>query len=65
MQHLDRIRECLGSSELLSTNEIAYECGLGLQRTLFLLKLLMATGEVIREGQLATTKYRLAKDRGE
>lgn len=65
MQLLDRIRECLGSSELLSTNEIAYECGLRLQRTLFLLKLLMATGEVIREGQSATTRYRLAKDRGE
>ena len=65
MQHLDRIRECLGPSKLQSANEIAYECGLGLPRTLFLVKLLMATGEVIREGQSSTTRYRLVSDRGE
>lgn len=64
MQHLDRIRDCLGTSGPMSTAEIAYECGFPGQRTLALLKLLVATGEVIREGVAASTKYRLAKDRG-
>lgn len=62
MQHLDRIRECLNISGLMSTTEIAYECGLPGQSTLALLKLLLATGEVIRVGNSASTKYRLAKD---
>lgn len=59
MQHLDRIRECLNTPEPMSTTEIAYECGLPGQRTLALLKLLLATGEVVREGNLSSTKYRL------
>ena len=62
MQHLDRIRECLNAPEPMSTTAIAYECGLPGQRTLALLKLLLATGEVIREGNLASTKYRLSKN---
>ena len=62
MQHLDRIRECLNTPEPMSTTEIAYECGLPGQRTLALLKLLLATGEVVREGNLSSTKYRLSRD---
>ncbi len=61
MQHLDRIRECLNISGPMSATEIAWECGLAGQRTLALLKLLMSSGEVIREGSLASTKYQLAK----
>jgi plasmid maintenance system antidote protein VapI len=60
MQHLDRIRECLNTPEPMSTTNIAYECGLPGQRTLALLKLLLATGEVVREGNLSSTKYRLS-----
>lgn len=62
MQHLDRIRECLNTPEPMSTTEIAYECGLPGQSTLALLKLLLATGEVVREGNLSSTKYRLSTD---
>ena len=62
MQHLDRIRECLNIAASMSTIEIAHECGLAGQKTLALLKLLVATGEVIREGNSASTKYRLARD---
>jgi AraC-like DNA-binding protein len=62
MQHLDRIRECLNTkSQAMSTTEIAYECGLEGQRTLALLKLLRVTGEIVREGRFASTKYRLSK----
>ena len=59
MQHLDLMRECLGVSGPLATSQIAYECNLRPQRVWKLLGLLMATGEVVREGESAATRYRL------
>lgn len=62
MQHLDLIRECLAGSGPLAASQIVYECNLRLQRVWKLLGLLMATGEVTREGKFGTTKYRLVSD---
>ncbi len=58
MQHLDRIRECLQVSGPLSSSHVAYECGISQGRVLRLLPLLLATRDVVREGDHATTKYR-------
>lgn len=62
MQHLDLIRECLTGSGPLAASQIVYECNLRPQRAWKLLGLLMATGDVVREGEFATTKYRLVGD---
>lgn len=59
MQHLDLIRECLRDSGLIGASEIAYECCLKPSRIWKLLTLLMATGEVKKQGESAATRYRL------
>lgn len=62
MQHLERIRECLSGSGALSGSAIAALCEIHPGRVNVLLKLLIATGEVKRNGSQAQTRYRLVKD---
>lgn len=62
MERLDRIRECLNVSGPMAISVIANKCGLADQAGWKLIRLLMATSEVRREGSGAHTKYRLVKD---
>lgn len=59
MERLDNIRECLSVSGPMALTAIANKCGLADQTAWNLMHLLIATGEVIREGSGAHTKYRL------
>lgn len=59
MERLDAIRECFSEQIPLTCSEISDKCGLKYQTTANLLKLLMATGEVKREGAGNAVKYRL------
>lgn len=59
MERLDRIRECLSVSGPMALAVIANKSGLASQTAFNLMRLLMATGEVIREGSGAHMKYRL------
>ena len=63
MQDLDYVREILAEFEHLQTREIASYTRLRASRVSNLLKLLMATGEVIHEGRGSARCYRLSKRR--
>ena len=62
MQNLDQIRDCLAKRDSLSCSDIAYECNIDSPRTYRLLNLLLARGEVRREGRSSLTKYNLNKN---
>lgn len=62
MQKLDQIRDCLIKAGSLSCTEIAYECNIKLPAALRFLNLLLARGELIREGTGGSTKYKLNKN---
>lgn len=62
MQNLDQIRDCLTNTSLLSCSEIACECGIKPPRALRLLNLLLARGEIIREGSAGLIKYKLNRE---
>jgi hypothetical protein len=59
MQKLDQIRDCLIKAGPLSCTEIACECHIKLPAALRFLNLLLARGELIREGAGGLTKYKL------
>ncbi len=59
MERLDDLRECLAGRVALSSSEIGSRCGLRYQTMADLLKLLMATGEIGREGSGNAVRYRL------
>ncbi len=63
MQHLDQIRDCLVERSPLASSEIACECNIKPPNALRLLNLLLARGEIIREGIGSSIKYHL--NRGE
>ena len=56
MQNLDQIRECLEKLGPLRTTEIALECNIKAQNAFRLIQLLLARGEVIRQGVGYSTK---------
>lgn len=58
MERLDRIRECLASGPT-TLAVIANKSDLANQTVYNLMRLLMATGDVVKEGSGAYTKYRL------
>lgn len=62
MQNLDQIRDCLTKRGLLSCSEIACECNIDSSRIYRLLNLLLARGEIRREGKSSLTKYNLNSD---
>jgi hypothetical protein len=64
MERLDEIRDCLSTGKPLSSSKISERCGMKYQRTVDLLKLLIATGEVRREGKGSKVKYRLMRKGG-
>jgi len=64
MQHLDRIRECLSTSDPMAISQVAFNSNLTIEKTRRLLGLLMATKEVIKQGSTSHTKYRLVESRG-
>lgn len=59
MENLDKIRGYLSSSGVASTIDIAYACNLRSPKTGRLLNLLIARGEVVREGNGSATKYKI------
>lgn len=61
MQDLDSVRDCLEKSALLNTSEIARQCRLNPMRAFKLTQMLLATGEVSREGAGNQIKYRISK----
>ena len=61
MQHLDTLRDCMRTFAPVGVSELCQTSGFGPNRVRRLLALLMVTGEVTRVGQLANTKYLLAK----
>ncbi|MCP4653590.1 MAG: hypothetical protein GY858_09465 [Candidatus Omnitrophica bacterium] len=61
MQDLDCIRDVLTEFGSLQTRELATHARLNPGRAYVLIKLLMATGEVIREGEGSQTRYRIIK----
>lgn len=61
MQNLDQIRDCLAKAGLLSSSEIACECNIKPPKALRLLNLLLARGEIIREGTGSSTRYNVKK----
>ncbi len=61
MQNLDQIRDCLVKTNPLSSTEIACESNIKPPKALRLLNLLLARGEIIREGTGSLTKYNLKK----
>lgn len=63
MQDLDEIREILSESGPLQTSEIAARLKVNYGRAFKLTQLLIATGEVIKEGVGSSTHYRITNDR--
>ncbi len=61
MQDLDSVRDCLEKLGPLNTSEIARRCQLKSMRAFKLTQLLLATGEVSRDGVGSQTKYRISK----
>ncbi|MDD5079717.1 MAG: DNA-directed RNA polymerase subunit alpha C-terminal domain-containing protein [Candidatus Omnitrophica bacterium] len=61
MQNLDQIRDCLVKTSPMSSNDIASECNIKYPKGLRLLNLLLARGEIVREGTGSSTKYNLSK----
>lgn len=61
MQNLDKIRDCLARRSPLSCSEIACECNIKPPKLLRLLNLLLARGEITREGTGSLTKYNLKR----
>ncbi len=61
MQDLDLVRGCLEEPAPLNTSEIARKCRLTPMRAFKLTQMLMATGEVSREGIGSQTKYRISR----
>ena len=64
MERLDEIRDCLSTGQPLSSSKISERCGMKYQRTADLLKLLIATGEVRREGKGNKVQYRFMRTGG-
>ncbi len=62
MQDLDNVRELLEEHEVLQTQEVAAHCRIIPIRAFNLLKMLVATGEVVVEGIGSSTKYRISKN---
>jgi transcriptional regulator with XRE-family HTH domain len=61
MQHLDTLRDCMSEFAPVGVSELCQKSNFGPNRIRRLLALMIATGEVKRIGQLASTKYRLTK----
>lgn len=59
MQDLDIIREILTASGPLQAKQIAMQCKLNSMRAFKLTQLLIATGEVIKEGAGSSTRYNI------
>jgi hypothetical protein len=59
MQHLDTLRDCIREFAPIGVSELCQKSNFGPNRARRLLALMMATGEVKRIGQLASTKYLL------
>jgi len=62
MQDLDTLRDCMSTSSPVGVSELCQKSNFSPNRVRSLLALLMATGEVKRIGQLANTKYLLARN---
>lgn len=62
MQKLDQIRECLTKTSPLGSTEIAIECNMESPKALRLLNLLLARGEIAKEGSGSSTKYVLKQN---
>lgn len=63
MQDLDNIREILLVAGPLQTSEIAMQAKINYARAFKLTQLLIATGEVIKEGIGSATHYKISNDR--
>ncbi len=62
MQNLDKIRDCLSSSKSMRSSEIACICSIKPPKILRLLNLLLARGEIIRDGFGSAIKYRINEE---
>ncbi len=63
MQNLDQIRDCLAGRSPLASSEIAYACNIKPPKALRLLNLLIARGEIRKQGVGSSIKYRLDNEK--